>query len=162
MSTIHATVMVRNRVQIVVVLIVRSVVLLWPSNVCQHVHVRQWKVHVDSFLSERWIHVRIGVEPLEMNDEYGRKFGNVEFFDCFAGFLTMRALPAAHHFTVEVHIETICNMALIDVVRRQLQTEIRECFVGCAFVGADSALYGAFNLAVEETEDETFAGFCVF
>lgn len=161
MTAVHASVMVRNRIQIVIMLIVRSIVLFRASDVWQHVHVWEREVHVDGFLPECWVHVGISVEPLEMNDEHGGKFRDVEFFYRFAGFLAVRTLPATHNLTVEVHVETLCYMALVDVVWRQLQTEIREGFVGCAFVSTDCALYGAFDLAVEQAEDKAFAGFCV-
>lgn len=69
MTRLHASVMIRHRVQIVDVLRVGAVVLFSSSDVRQHVHVGERKVDVDGLLSECRVHVGLSVEAFEVNDE---------------------------------------------------------------------------------------------
>lgn len=162
MPAVHAAIMVWNCVEVVDVLTIWSVVFFRPRNIWQHVHACQREVNVDRLLAECWVCVRIGIKSLQMDHQHRWQLWNIKLFDGFTGFLAVWTVPPTHHLTVEIHVEALRDMALVDVVGRQLQTEVGEGFVRCTFVCAHGALYGAFNLPIKKPENKAFAGFCIF
>lgn len=73
----------------------------------------------------------------------------------------MRTVPSFHPLAVKIHVETVVNMTALDVTRRKLQTQVRERLVRRAFLRALGAFDGAFDLAVEQSQNEALLGFRV-
>lgn len=161
MTRLHASVMIRHRVQIVDVLRVGAVVLFSSSDVRQHVHVGERKIDVDGLLSECRVHVGLSVEAFEVNDEDRWQLWYVKLFNCFTRQLAEWTIPSDHHLSMEIHIEAIGDVTSVDVVWRKLETQIWERLVGGTFTWANRALDGALDLAVEQSQNEALLGFRV-
>lgn len=153
--------MIRHRVELVDVLGVRPAVLLASSDVRQHSHVREREVNVDRLFPECRVRVRVGIKSLHVYDQHWWQLRNVELLDGVPRCLAGRAAPSADSLAVKIHVEAICDVTSVDVVRWQLEAQVAEGVIRCTLALAHSALDGAFDLPVKEPKDEAFTRLCV-